>query len=572
MSQSKFSKREQDVLNKLFSSPNILQDQQVVEELRKSFDNEEIIEKLHEYYNKKYNKLRRKAKEFKERLVSRYPNLTATQIIKKSIPYKKRYNLTDHEYDFFVTLVNYSDSMPDEDINEPMTKKYLKKHSKLSDVLGYEIQKPSKLKVPYDEMNIMNEIKKSAEMTKFISQSIKLQSLSYHEFQPISITGTYNDKVDTKTNFISPVIAAMFLPKISLFEERIIYANLAEILIRLNDALPFNDYPSMMFYKDLALDPNNQDITEKPLKELYNRVKLQVAMWSNINSLRSGHYYKNNEGFDLLINKINPGTFDNPDMAFNNDAISILRRILNAFAIRPTLIMRTKLVNSYGDFDLAKIAPFTESGIPLGVNIKAHVPKKTLFKVPVVTVRIPAQIANQVIEPVHINPMSASTRTQYFRDKDGFTAYKQTIYSSNNVIIFTVDRKQPHVNYVMNTEHNGYVFNNIPITFSSFARINTNPVSFDPVMTIGDKTFKLKSIVYYTVQKLTNTETIVTGMGAIIIDPVNGQYLNYAPQNAGKQIDGSYESPITALYEEDYMRFASTQSAIFIYSSDEITH
>ena len=71
-----------------------------------------------------------------------------------------------------------------------------------------------------------------------------------------SFTGKYDRRKDDKYNFVNPVIAAFFIPKNRFLDERVIIANIGNIIKTLYDKKPIMNKPEFDLWTDISSDPN----------------------------------------------------------------------------------------------------------------------------------------------------------------------------------------------------------------------------------------------------------------------------------------------------------------------------
>src|SRR5690606_38023480 len=95
---------------------------------------------------------------------------------------------------------------------------------------------------------------------------------------------------------------------------------------------------------------------ESAIKDIRNRFILQTKIWDNVLNLRMGRYYNEQlPAFKEAIEACRSNIYDAPDLTYVHDEGAILRRILGAFAVRPTLVATSKLYNVIGAHGLANL-------------------------------------------------------------------------------------------------------------------------------------------------------------------------------------------------------------------------
>ena len=145
------------------------------------------------------------------------------------------------------------------------------------------------LNVDQSDMQYLQSILKQNAMSKTLHSAVVMQSMMYRNMATEAITGVYDSSKDNVGCHISPVLAAMFLPKIKLFEDTFIWASISCIVKCRYEKRPLMSKEDYALLFSLVSDPNDVvcDI-DSPYKDLLNRVLLQETVWQSVNALRSG--------------------------------------------------------------------------------------------------------------------------------------------------------------------------------------------------------------------------------------------------------------------------------------------
>jgi hypothetical protein len=122
------------------------------------------------------------------------------------------------------------------------------------------------------------------------------------------------------------------------------------------------------------------------------------------------------------------------------------------------------------------------------------------------------------------------------------------------------------------------------MTVTGHEALNDMTVNYDEVITLGDETFQLRSVVF--VERSKTMKNLITGCTAGIVVPIDlekgvfrSSYMVYDPQGAGDLVDSgsSYtedapvmEIPGTGTYAslpgvESFYERASTRGTVFMY-------
>jgi hypothetical protein len=559
--------RSKEVIEKLFRSKDILQNPQIIEYFKKNLNEDEIVEKAYDYYTKRYNKLSKRARQFKEALYSKYPSLTTVKLIKKARQYAKKYELSDAEFTLFINLLKTDNTHQFNDnikLNStPMGKTLGFKPEYNYTKLNYDVAK---------DTSDLNQILELNRTSNFLSKRVKIQSLTYNDCDAIALTGKFDQTKHNIYQHVHPVIAALFIPKISVLEERMILANISELIAKKNEGRIIQDLPTYQLYNDLITDPNQSlDNMIRPMQDLNIRTLIQVKLWQAIDAIRSGRYYDfDSAEFDNILSKYPSSVYDAPDLLYSKDAGNVLRRILNAFSLRPTRVSVSRII--------APIQSAITSMFDLTNNFNtiSHEKEHIATDIPMINVRIPPKSSdNSVSVPIRISADIAPS--QWFAHKNNPVLYKQKIINSNGVLFFYINRQYSSIN---SAQYNNkqYTFNQLPPTIVGASRLNDRNVDFENAITINDQVFVLRSVVCSDTIKI-NEFDIISGTSAIIISKYDvsmtepTHYFNYAPQNAGMKNNGLDTGPVTLLHsfldnsypEQTFEGIARTHGTIFMY-------
>jgi hypothetical protein len=300
--------------------------------------------------------------------------------------------------------------------------------------------------------------------------------------------------------------------------------------------------------------------------DLRNRVILQTKLWESVLSLRQGKYY-NERLSDLMValDNCNNNIFDAPDFAYVKDEGTILRRLLGAFSLRPTIVsVRPYYGVAAGNYSLNSMAMVQVTTIPI------------------VTLRLPLNIQNKNVS-IHLN--ESLEQLQWYVENKMIVPKSQSIVYSRDVLFFYANRRYQSINFgSLNAPFN---FTALPATVTGFETINTCNVNYQSRINVGDDYFELRSVVLVERSNV-NKDLIIGSTAAIVVptDPVLGRinktYLLYDPQGANEQIENGgngyvNNKPITTIpgmtpYHaaamggvESFDRRSQSRGTIFVY-------
>ena len=534
----------------------------ILEDLKSKFKDEEIVDSIIRKYNDKMKRVKKLAEKIKERLVAKYPNLSMKEYIEKITEYKKKYNFDDSEMQSIINLIFLNKSTIS---NEALDTNY----NEMSKALGFipaSYNLGGKLHVKKDELDQLQMILTIASATKELHNQVTLQSLIYSDCDPVAIQTQGFDK--SKINifsFIHPVVAALFIPQFKLLDQHMLLASIAEIVAFKSNGQELQTQPEYELYWDIATDPAETACVNKtkPFADLVNRCNVQTKLWESVLNLRQGKYYTNDlSSFIMAIDNCRANVFDAADFVYVKDEGTVMRKLLSAFSIRPTIVMTTPV---YGITPLTShISPVTSSQIT------------TLS---MITMRIPMTLGQQA-QPINLN--TALAQRQLYIHHRQLTVKQQQILYSREILIFYVHRRYQTINTARLTAP--YHISYLPTTMNQFERLQDVAVTHDRKgLVIGNsQTFNLKSVVYVKTKPVSNDPTIkneiIVGCGAFIISDntlnavsmpnVTFSGYDYDPL----KLDQSGTNIVALSHKDDTSIFTESCSkgTLFIYKTNDV--
>jgi hypothetical protein len=546
-------------VSKLFKNGST--DYEVLANLRAKHGDKRTVDAVFDAYKERQDLILRKARKFKQLIYDRYSryNLTFPQLLTKARKYKKKYNLSDAEFHVFLTS-----SLSERAYGSAAT---MVPNTTMSKTLGYgaTIATADRLNVGENEMDVLQEILKLYGETKTLHSQVVLQSLTYEDCSAEAISGDYNKEFKNLYSYVHPIVAALFLPRINILDEHMIIANLANIIKCKHEGKPIVTKPEFELYWSLITDPNNTAVCDmdSPLRDLKNRIVLQTRLWDSVLNLRQGKYYNDNlSQFLSAVDNCRNNIYDAPDLAYVKDEGTVLRRLLAAFSMRPTVISTTPL---YG---IASSNPHISAAAVTQIT-----------SIPMMSLRLPvnAQHTNQAVQLD-----DARNQAEWFIENKMLVPRNRSIMYSRDVLFFYVGRRYQTIN--VGRLHAPFNFSSLPMTSTGYEALNDMTVNFDYNITISDDQFELRSVVL--IEKSASRGKLIIGSTTAIRMPrdvENGNYdetfLLYDPQGAGIEIDTSSgrkrNKPVTWIPGEtpfnnngpveSFYDSASTRGTIFVY-------
>ena len=543
--------------------------------LREKYGDEELLDQIQDTFIERSREVRKRAKKFARLITERYSNQNYPLhiLLKKALKYKKKYNLSDGEFEEFRRV--YEQALTGRE--EPQHVSLSVPFTNMSRALGQGmIDADDGMKFDDKDYDTLQQVMRLYNETKATHAQVVLQSMTYTDLAQQALAGDYQRERHNPHCHVHPVIAAMFLPKIALFEQHMLQANIAYIVKQRYQKQPILTSTDYELFYDLISDPTDVVCSaDSAVKDLFNRAQLQSHLWNSVVSLRNGRYYDcNTTNFKLAIDNCRRSVNDNPDLMYEDDEGTVLQRLLGAFSIRPTIVATSPLYNVLSN------NPMTTQHV---------MPRVT--SMPYVTLKLPVMRQSPEYEgQVHLH--DALNMSQWYVEEGNVVPRNQNIIYSRNVLIFYVPRRAHTLNIGRLVGGPQAHFNRLPRTVAGFDRLNDTQVDFNMQESLhnGDHVYDLKSVVVVEVNQAIagpqgQGSQLITGCSACIrrdaTDDIEADRIYWynpraaaighvQPPSTGAQETWS-NNPITYISEEggvdqeDFYTKASRRGTIFIY-------
>lgn len=528
----------------------------IIEDLKQKYKDEQIVDAVMSKYNDKLKRVKKISEKIRDRLIAKYPNLSMKEYIEKVAEYKKKYDFDDSEMSHILNLLfqNKTGLANTEvlDIN----------YNEMSKALGFapaSYNLTGKMSVKNDELEQLNAILQLASITKELHSQITLQSLLYENVALGALNGEFDRARVNVFSFVHPVVAALFLPKIKFLDEHMLIASIPNIVQQRYNGQELTTQPDYELYMDIATDPSEAACTVgkvKPFHDLLNRSQVQCKLWEAVLNLRQGKYYTNDlSSFIAAIDSCRNSVFDAADLAYVKDEGTIMRKLLSAFSIRPTIVSTAPLY-----------------GISSATSNISSLAATHITTISMITMRIPLMDKSKT-QSLSLND-SLEQRQLYIHRRQ-ITVKTQQIMYSRDLLIFYIHRRFQTVNLARLTRP--YQMAILPITMSAYERLHGAQVNFDFNMIVGTQTFALRSVV--AVETAPNNDNLIISCSALIKMPNSNEALEYSPLDLTGEDPKSIQPlkflPVnTPLYSSSAMSMqkkASTRGTLFIYVCEQTT-
>lgn len=501
-----------------------LPEEQVRNALKLKNMSEKEIDSIVDKVKEAREHLHRVVRKFIAKVDASYRDLDIPELIKKGIKHAEKAKLTESQKKVFIKSILRRDTLGN------FTYKNELKYTPMAKFFGFDFVQGVQMKIPSQDISKLNELHMLYTQSQALHAHVKSSLANYRDCAPEAITGKYDNTKHNVNIAIHPVIAALFLPKVDYLERRMLYTNIARMVLSRaraylgsrfelqSDTSTTEIDAELELAHDIAMDPNALDYfnEDSPLDNIIKRFRTQIELYKTVLNLRQGRYYAtdydSNDGITGLLRNLNSydwAFFDSPDLHNVQDEGTILRKLLAIFSIRPTFTQLTSYAHSMALSPYANVAGMS----------------KTVFvNIPIVNIRLPMDLINN--NQTHaVSLTDALSQLDYFIEHKSVVPKNKSIIYSNQVAFFYANRRYPAVNF--NATRMTLSYMALPVTVANQTTINKTAVNFENRMRIGRDNFKLRSCVVLQRPPMNVDANIATGCSAMIV--ADGSMYNSTP-------------------------------------------
>lgn len=520
----------------------------IINDIRRKYNDDALADKIQEAFYERLNEIKTRARKFAKLIEKKFGTrgLPLHIVLKESKKYKDKYSLTDTEFDEF--KIQYekllNSRLPQREQAE------LVPSTNMAQLFG-DLYSSDGIIIKDSDYPVVQDIIKMYTMTRMNHSSVILQSMQYEDCALEVINGKFDPQRHNTACAIHPLIAAMFIPKIQMFDEHFLYTNIAYIVKAKYNKEPINNQSDVKLLYHMVNDANDVVCSaDTPLKDLRLRANLQNNLWTNVIALRNGKFFDcAGNDFFAAIDDCKISMYDAPDLLYVGDEGVILKRLIGAFSFRPIVVSTNPVFGTFGTAN------------PINFPVISN----RVVATSLLTLRLPRINTDNTALSLDL----AISQTQVYIENGMFVPKTQEIVYINGVVIFHVPRR------TLNTDqqYEGLIkpqiqWEQIPAHILQNERINGTPIDVRETMTIAKIPYYLRSAVFL---NLDSTEKIVISTTALIRKAVNNiladTYLVYNSQLAGSETGGAIDL-IEVMTTVDAMSVLRTQTTIFIYAKD----
>jgi hypothetical protein len=489
----------------LFNLKNKQQFTNALLSLRNKYKDDDLVNKIQDVFTEKHSKIVRGAKKFAEAVRKRYSSsdIPFHLLLAKARAHAHKHHLSESEFAEFQRMYEQELSGTNQrnEVVLPVTN--------MMKVLGNITSgMDSHFKVDEKDYRYLQEVLKLNEMSRPLHAQAILQSLQYNDLDNVALTGTIAIDKHNPGEHVHPIVAAMFLPKIDIFESHFLYSNISGIVKSRYNQQPLTTRPDYELFYNLVTDPN--DIvcdSNTPISDLLNRCNLQNHLWNAVLHLRNGQAY--NSSFREFINAIDIcrlNKYDNPDLIYGRHDGTVIKRLVSAFSFRPTVITTIPISNVFASNPYAQNVRPTVTSIPM-INVRLQqyqYEPSSLF-----TGAAPSKMG-----PIKLSKCMSQPQT--FIEGNILVQRISDVIYSREVLIFYVDRRGNILQYDV-----PFNLSRLPTAVAGFERINDFEIDLECSMELKNDKFCLRSVVVAETQQQTDsndTRKLVVGSSSYIFD------------------------------------------------------
>ena len=490
--------------------------------------------------------IKKVVRKFLHKLNESYGHLDIPELLKKGMKHAEKYGLSEAQKKVFINHVMKGDIYNFYSIQNEQ------KYTPMSKFLGFDNMSSQMIKLMPKDYSKLNELQILYDDTKQIHAAVKNQMYTYRHCAPEAITGQYDKNRHNVNVSVSPIIAALFLPKVPYLERRMLSTNIARMVLSRGQAyLRNNSFLSLQanattqeldaefeLAYDFSNDPNAMEYIkdDTPIDNIIKRYRCQIELYQAVLNLRQGKYYSTGyaendgiSGFTRLINSYNWAFFDSPELYGADDEGSILRKLLAVFSIRPTFTQFSSFSPRYG----------------MGYTTVTNMSKTVFINIPIVNIKLPIDLIGG--QPQAISLSRAMTQTDFIIEHKALVPKNKSIIYSNQVAFFYANRRYPSVNFASGQMHMRQL--QMPMSFINQVSVNNTKIQYDDRLRIGRDWFNICSVIFIQRPPIANVD-ISTGYSAAIVcnsnspsnllDVQGNAFIHYNPSVAAIQyLDGN---------------------------------
>lgn len=419
-------------------------------------DTDEMYDRINEFADKVYSKYGRR-------------NLPIHKVFEKAARHTKYYNINAKEFDVFRLLYQHKLNNPESRLRSQGSNKL---GSVLGDIMPTMLMKPiSADKLGDRDRHFLTKLESIAKYSNH-PQSV-MQNFTYLDCALNVLMSYFDATKDNPHCHTHPVLVAMFVPKIKVFDDRMLNSNLAKVITGRRRGYPIEFKPDYELLHDLITDPNDVVCSStSSWEDLYRRANFQELLRTIVFNLRGGQVFNcDNDTLIRTINECRASAYDHPNLLYVRDEGTIMRRILNIFAFRPTYMSSAR--------DARIFTPF---GQRFQIGSSSRIP---MVHVPLIFKDSPS---------AGVSLLQGINQPQLYLENNVLVTKKKQLSYTDRVLIFYANRRYKKYK----STHKFYACTELPVNIQGVEKMNATPVLLENSTTLkldNDEEFLLRSVV-----------------------------------------------------------------------------
>ena len=300
--------------------------------LKEKFKDGAMFELVMEHLNEAHVKIVNVAKKYYKYAQTQLlgGNKSIDYILKQAVPFAKKVPLTDAEIDAFRRLVE--EMIEGKVPAENSTYRHISSVGSLFGVSSVEQVESMKDNLSTGDFAKVQDIIRLESANRALYQQVVLQSVQYQDCDLIAVSGKFDAERHNAFSHVSPMVAALYLPKFDLLDRTTLHAHLAGIVCARFNREPLVNQVDKELFDNIIYTNRREVCSMNPAEDLHRRVQLQHALWNSVIALRSGRYYGVNSDFVNALDQCHL-THVSPTNTVVNDEGANLRRIMGSFGL-----------------------------------------------------------------------------------------------------------------------------------------------------------------------------------------------------------------------------------------------
>ena len=535
------------------------------------------IESVKEEFEKQLQHAHLVADKVLNRLTSKHGTLGDREILHIVKKYQDKYSLTNPMVNSIIKYVRDYRSADPNLSNKAFNFKPTKSNA-IGLMLGQpKIKTVGSANIASEDMPYLKQIQKLHAEYQLLHSSVIDQTIRYKDCKFQELQRRYDSRDNSQHDAIHPLFVALFGPKIRSLDHHFLLPSLANIVkTRAEGGTPTSIVENGLLW-DITHDNSTLPCTsdKSAMHDCLKRVRIQIALWECVHSLRNGNLFdSNNSNILSKLLDCNPNTYMAPDMLINGDEHQMLERLFSAFSFK-RITMST--------------LPYMPN-IDIGANQNPYqnpfhsqmLQASATEDVAIFTVRLP-DLPDELVDTFNKSNLPPKIDLQHrlkFQDffldphNQNVVPHNVKVEGASGVFVVYINRHKVSFNiHSVPQMRKPFHFEDLPLIDSSNRMANLYPVDVPDELHVGDLSrglFKLKSMVSVAIpDDVENSlykrqRPIIVGSETTVLS--DGKIFTYNPVTATTAYDDDqqlttkagnkvFNQPITAMGATDIQKW-----------------